>query len=125
MKGSIVPWTAAALLIAVSGCGVSKAEKLDLLDAVKEETTEVQLESKGYGSEAEEAAAFIARREEGFVKIRELLQKTLSDDAESLDHFYLSGLLDEIREKEGMSFGRAKRMTEKRLGQLKTRIKQL
>lgn len=125
MKGSIVPWTAAALVITVSGCGVSKEQKLDLIDAVKEETTEVQLESKGYGSEAEETTAFISRREEGFAKIRELLQKALGEDAESLDHFYLSGLLDEIREKEGMSFGRAKRMTEKRLTQLKTRLKQL
>lgn len=123
MKGMLLALTAAAFAVT---CSVSKEQKMDLLDVIKKEAADVQLETKGYGSKAEEVEKFIARREQGFAVIRAEMTEVLGDDADNLDHFYLSGLLDDIREKgDNVSFGQAKRMTEKRLEQLKTRIKQL
>ena len=123
MKGMLIALTAAAFAVT---CSVSKEQKMDLLDVVKKEATDVALESKGFGSQAEEVEKFITRREEGFAVIRAEMKKIIGDDADNLDRFYLSGLLDDIREKgDKVSFGQAKRMTEKRLKKLKTRIKQL
>ena len=114
-----------AMLFAVT-CSVSKEEKMDLLDAVKKEAADVQLESKGFGSQEEAVQTFLKNREKGFAILREEMKKILGDEADNLDHFYLEGLLKDIRAKgDNFSFGQAKRMTEKRLDKLIDRIKQL
>ena len=56
MKGMLIALTAAAFAVT---CSVSKEQKMDLLDVVKKEATDVALESKGFGSQAEEVEKFI------------------------------------------------------------------
>jgi len=124
MKRMVVALT--AMLFAVTSCSVSKEEKMDLLDAVKNEASDVQLESKAFGSQEEAVQTFLKNREKGFAILRAEMKKVLGDEADNLDHFYLEGLLKDIRAKgDNFSFGQAKRMTEKRLDKLIARIKQL
>jgi hypothetical protein len=123
MKRMVVALT--AMLFAVT-CSVSKEEKMDLLDAIKKEAADVQLESKAFGSEEEAVQTFLKNREKGFAILRAEMKKILGDEADNLDYFYLEGLLKDIRAKgDNYSFGQAKRMTEKRLDKLIGRIKKL
>ena len=123
MKRMVVALTA---MLFADTCSVSKEEKMDLLDAVKKEAADVQLESKAFGSEEEAVQTFLKNREKGFAILRAEMKKILGDEADNLDHFYLEGLLKDIRAKgDNYSFGQAKRMTEKRLDKLIGRIKKL
>ena len=111
----------------VLSCSMSKEEKLELIGEIRSEISSVKMESKSFGSDQQAVASFVERREKAFAQIKEVMHRTVGQDRkiESFDRFYLTGLLEEIRARDDISFDSAKRMTVKRLEKLKRRIEQM
>ena len=121
MKRTFALWLVAFIV----SCSMSKQEKQELLSEIEKEISNVQMESKGFGSQQQAVESFIERRENEFAELKELMHRTIGDDGqvERLDRFYMTGLLDEVRLRgDDISFHSVKRMTERRLEQLKGRI---